>query len=156
MGRKFYFGKFQGQVFIPRKMVMYSLSKFDILKPCAPVFNCSEQSIQTFGKFQSKFIGNCNILRKFFQSFKVCLAFPENPFCIRRPNFAFLSLAPISHHSEDSIQALDRLQNKIIGNSNMGRLFKICLKFQGLPRFPRKIILYSSSKFGIFQPCNNI
>ena len=37
------------------------------------------------------------------KSVKYCLAFPEEWFGDRQPNFAFLSLVPIFNHSEDSI-----------------------------------------------------
>ena len=47
------------------------------------------QSTEISHTFQNKFKGNSNIRRKFLKSSKDCLAFPENGFCIRRPNLAF-------------------------------------------------------------------
>ena len=73
------------------------------------------------------------------ESFKLCLAFPAKWFGIRRPNLTFSSnchliIEPIFNHSEDSIEAYGRLQNKFIGNSSIGRNFlkssKVCLAFQ--------------------------
>ena len=42
--------------------------------------NCTEDSIQDFGRFQNKFIGNSSMERNFLESFKACFAFQKNGF----------------------------------------------------------------------------
>ena len=50
----------------------------------------------------------------------------------------------------DSWKTLKQVYRKLLCGK------KVFEKFQGQPHFPRKMILYSSGKFGIFNPCTNI
>ena len=60
-------------------------------------------------------------MKKILKSFRVCLLFLENWFCMHWLNLAFLSCLPIFNDSEDSSYSLFRFQNKFIINSNVAR-----------------------------------
>ena len=100
-----------------------------------------------------KFISNSNMSTKFFQSCKVSLAFPEKWFCICRPNLALWSIESIFNHWKISFRLLQ--SSKQIYRKPQYRE-KVFEEFQGLPSFLRKMILYSSTKFGIIKPCTDI
>ena len=108
-----------------RKIVLYSSTKFGILKPWTNI-----QSLRRFcwgfwqtSNIKRKLIKNIksNIKRKLFRSFEFCLSFPEKFFYIRRANLTLQTPKPICNHTENSIEAFDRVQNKFIGNSNVER-----------------------------------
>ena len=94
-------GKFQVS-FFPEKW-FYIRSPNLAFSSLAPIFNRSKDSIEDFDWLQNKFIENCNIGRMFTVNLKFSLAFPKKWFCICWANLAFLSIVPISNHSEDSI-----------------------------------------------------
>ena len=80
--------EFQRLPRFPRKMVLYSSTKFGILKPWTIISNLIrfdlgfwQASKQIYRKFEYR--------KRFWKSFNVCLAFPEKWFCIRQPIFAF-------------------------------------------------------------------
>ena len=106
-------------------MVWHWFTKFGILKPWTNIV-----SITRFGlgfwqtsNIKRKLIKNIksNIKRKLFCSFEFCLSFPEKFFYIRRANLTLQTPKPIFNHTENSIEAFDRVQDKFIGNSNVGR-----------------------------------
>ena len=80
--------EFQRLLRFSRKMVLYSSTKFGILKPWTFFFSLIrfdlgfwQASKQIYRKFEYR--------KRFWKSFNVCLAFPEKWFCIRQPIFAF-------------------------------------------------------------------
>ena len=80
--------EFQRLPRFPRKMVLYSSTKFAILKPWTIISNLIRSNLG-FDRLQNHFIGNSNIERRFWKSFNVCLAFPEKWFRIHQPILAF-------------------------------------------------------------------
>ena len=96
------FEEFQGLLCFLKKLVLYSSTKFGILKIWTNIPFLKRFELG-FNKLQNKFIGNSRIARKFLESFKICLGFPGKWFCIRQPNLAFSRLEPIFRSSKDSI-----------------------------------------------------
>ena len=86
--RKKVFEELKGLSRFPRKMILYSSTKFGILKPWTNIswprrfdLGIWQTSKQIYRKLQ--------LGRKFLESLKLCLAFPEKWFWIHRPNVAF-------------------------------------------------------------------
>ena len=87
--------------------------------------------------------------RNYSQSFKTSLVFPEKWFCVRRANFAFLTLLSTFSRTEDSIQAFSRFQNKFIENSNMER--KYLKSFNASLAFPERWFCFHQVNFGLLR-----
>ena len=87
-------------------------------------------SIKVFGRLRNKFIGNFDMGRSSWESFKAWLIFSGKWFYIYWENLVFSSLVPIFNCSEDSIYVFRRLK-KFKGNSIMRKnfleSFNICL-----------------------------
>ena len=56
-----------------------------------PIINGLEDSIKAFDRLENKYIENSDMERKFLERFKHFLSFPEEWFCIHRPNLLFLT-----------------------------------------------------------------
>ena len=95
------FREFNGLRHFPIKMILYSSTKFGIIKPWEAIFLGANDSIEAFDRLQNKSIGNSNIRRKLLESLTVCLTFPEKWISIPRPNLALQSLEPIFNQWED-------------------------------------------------------
>ena len=74
-----------------RKMILYSSTKFGILKPWTIISELITFELW-FGILQNKFIRNSIIGRRFWKSFNFCLAFPKKWFCIRQQILLFGAL----------------------------------------------------------------
>ena len=79
-----FFGKFQGWSCFAKKIVLYSSTKFGILKPWInvlwPRFNHLEDSIYTFGRTENTFLGNSIRRRAFLKIANVRVVVPEKCF----------------------------------------------------------------------------
>ena len=80
--------EFQRLLRFPRKMVLYSSTKFGILKPWTSISNLIRFDLG-LRQPSNHFIGNSNMERTIWKSFNLCLGFPEKWFCIRQPILAF-------------------------------------------------------------------
>ena len=99
------FAKFQSQPHFPRKNGFVFVDQIQHYKD---LNKYSMAQKIWFTLFQSKFIGNSKIWRKFSGSFNVCFVFTEKLFCICQTNFlsllpVFLSLLPEFNHTEHLI-----------------------------------------------------
>ena len=79
-----FFGKFQGWSCFAKKIILYSSTKFGILKPWInvlwPRFNHLEDSIYTFGRTENTFLGNSIRRRSFLKIANVRVVVPEKCF----------------------------------------------------------------------------
>ena len=73
---KRFFGKFQGQPLFPRKMVLYSSTKFGIIKTWTNIPWLRRVDLG-FRQTWKRFKGISNIWGTFLESLKVCVTFPE-------------------------------------------------------------------------------
>ena len=126
---------FKVSLAFPEKMVLYSPSKFSIKKPCT---NIQSLTIQTSGRPQKKFKGNCNIRSYFYKKFVLYLS---SKFRIFEPctNIQWLREFDLRFW-----QTSEKVYRKL----QYGEEFRA--KLQGLSRIPRKMALYSMTKFYTF------
>ena len=120
------------------------------LERLEPIFSGSEDSIYAFYRLQNKFIENPDILRNFPGMFNVCFTFPEKWFCIPRANFAFF-IQPFTNIQSYRRFDLGFFQTSEQVYRKLQHGEKIFAKFQSEPRFPRKMVWYSLTKFGIIK-----
>ena len=79
------------------------MDKFNVRLPLALsvvelILHDTKDSIQAFDRFQNKFTGNANKMRKFLKNSYLCHDFPEKWFCFSRLTFPLKSLEPIFDH----------------------------------------------------------
>ena len=141
------FEEWQGLCRFRRKMILYSSTKFDILKPSTDIpwprkfdWGFWQTWKEIFRKIQCR--------DKFLESPKLWKA-PENWFCIHQLDLAFESLEPMFHGAKRFDRGFGRFQNKYLRNFNIRR--KLFKSFHGFTRVTRKVVLYSSTKFGILS-----
>ena len=128
----------------PRKMVLYSSTNFCSLKPWAIISNLIRFDLG-FWQARNSYIG-----RGFWKSFNDPVAFPEKWFFYWSTNLRILKPCAI-------ISNLIRFH---LGFWQPWKPFyrklkyreKVLEEFQRLPRFPRKMVLYSSTNFRILKP----
>ena len=128
----------------PRKMVLYSSTNFCSLKPWAIISNLIRFDLG-FWQARNSYIG-----RGFWKSFNDPVAFPEKWFFYWSTNLRILKPCAI-------ISNLIRFH---LGFWQPWKPFyrklkyreKVLEEFQRLSRFPRKMILYSSTNFRILKP----
>ena len=117
----------------PRKMVFYSSTKFSILKPWAIISNLIRFDLD-FWYASKLFCRKLKYREKVLEDFQRLPRFPRKillysstSFCILRP------WAIISNLIRFVVGLCDRLQNHLLGNSNIGRTFwksfNVCLSF---------------------------
>ena len=146
-------GKFQGLSRCPRKMVLYSSTKFGIIKPWTNIpwlwrFDWSFQ--QTSKQLYRKLQYRENVFRKFQclpRFFRKMFLYWLNKFGIKKPwtNIPWLRIFHLGFwQSSKEIYTQLQYRKKFFG------------EFQGLLHFPRKMVLYSSTKFGILKPWTNV
>ena len=80
--------EFQRLLRFPRKMVLYSSTKFGILKPWTIISKLIRFNLD-FWQTSKPTYRRLRYREKFWKSFNVHLVFPEKWFCIRQPNLAF-------------------------------------------------------------------
>ena len=146
------FEEFQGMSPFSRKIVMYSSTKFGILKSWTNI-----QLLRTFDlvfwETWKQIYRKLQYRVKDFEEFQGLSDFPRKmvlysltKFGIQKPwtNILWLRRSNLSFW-QTSKQIYQKLQYRE----------KVFRKIENLPRFPRKIILYSSAKLGILKPWTN-
>ena len=68
-----------------RKIGFILLTKLYLFEPCTNIRSLQRLDLG-FWQTLKKFVGNSNMERNFFESFKVSLVYPQKLFCIRWPN----------------------------------------------------------------------
>ena len=141
---------FQGLLHFSRKMVLCWLSQLCILEPFTNIqllrrFDLSfwQTSQEVYRKVQHE--------KKIFPKFQGQLCFPRKmvlysltTFGIKKP---WINISWLRRFNLGFCKTSKQIYRKFQYRDN------IFGKFQGLPRFPRKIVLYSLTKFDIFEPC---
>ena len=151
--KKKVFGEFQYLPRCPRKMVLYSWTKFGILKPWTNIPRPGRFDLgiwQTLKQIYRKL----QYREKVFIEFQSFPGFPRKMVLYSLTKFGFLK-------PRRDMQSLRRFDLCFWETLKLFyRRFKyrenVFGEFQGLPRFPRKMILYSSTKFGILKPWSSI
>ena len=133
----------------PRKMVLYSSTKFSILKPWAIISNLIRFDLD-FWYASKLFYSKLKYREKVLEDFQRLPRFPRKillysstSFCILRP-WAIISnlirfVVGLWQASKPFIRKLKYREN-------------VLKKFQCLPRFPRKFVLYSSTNICTLKP----
>ena len=141
--------EFQRLLRFPRKMVLYSSTNFRILKPWVIISNLIRFDL---GFWQS----SKQIYRKLEYSEKILEEFQRLP-CFPRKMILYSSI------KFDILKPLSITSNLIRFHSGFWQASKqiyrkleysvqVLEEFQGLPRFPRKMVLYSWTNFCILKP----
>ena len=129
--------------FFPRKIV---LSKFDIFKPC--------KNIQLLRRFDKDFWKSSEQIYTKLQYWEKCFGkFPGLPRFLRKNGFEFVKQI-LYFWAFYQFSTSQNFRFRIFRNSYFPIWGKNFGKFHDLPSFPRKMVLYSFTKFGIFQPCS--
>ena len=134
---------------LPRKMVLYSSTKFVILKPLTIVSNLIRFDLgfcQPSKQIYRKLIYSENV----FDEFQRLLRFPRKMILYWSTKFGILR----------SWTIISKLIRFDLGFWQASTLFyrkfkyreQVLEEFQRLPRFPRKMVLYSSTKISILKP----
>ena len=99
---------------------------------------------------------NSNIRRKVLGSFSVCFAFPEKVVSgLSSKLYIFEPFTNVQLHKHRRFDlGFQQTSKQVYGKLQYGE--KFFGKFQRLPRFPRKMVLYLWSKFSILKHCTNI
>ena len=147
------FEELQGLSRFPRKMVLYLLTKFGILKYTA---NILRPRIINLGFWQT----SKQIYRKLQYRKKVFGEFQDLPGFTRKMIFysstKFGILKPWTNIPSPRRFDLGFWQTSKQIYRQLQYKEKVLEEFEGLSGFPRKIILYSLTKFGIIKPSTNI
>ena len=147
------FEELQGLSRFPRKMVLYLLTKFGILKYTA---NILRPRIINLGFWQT----SKQIYRKLQYRKKVFGEFQDLPGFTRKMIFysstKFGILKPWTNIPSPRRFDLGFWQTSKQIYRQLQYKEKVLKEFEGSSGFPRKIILYSLTKFGIIKPSTNI
>ena len=147
------FEELQGLSRFPRKMVLYLLTKFGILKYTA---NILRPRIINLGFWQT----SKQIYRKLQYRKKVFEEFQDLPGFTRKMVFysstKFGILKPWTNIPSPRRFDLGFWQTSKQIYRQLQYKEKVLEEFEGSSGFPRKIILYSFTKFGIIKPSTNI
>ena len=141
--------EFQRLPRLPRKMVLYSSTKFVILKPLTIVSNLIRFDLgfcQPSKQIYNKLVYSENVLNEFQR----LLRFPRKMILYCSTKFGIL-------RSWTIISKLIRFdlgfwQASTLFNRKFKYREQVLEEFQRLPRFPRKMVLYSSTKISILKP----
>ena len=142
-------GKFQRLPRFPRKMVLYSSTKFDILKPWTIISNFIRFDLG-FWQASKLFYRKLKYREELLEEFQRLPRFPRKMVLYSSTNFRILKPWAI-------ISNLIRFD---LGFWQVSKPFcrklkyreKVLEEFQRFPGFPRKIVLYLSSKLYILKP----
>ena len=130
-------------------MVLYSSKNFCILKPWAIISNLIRFNLG-FWKGSKPFYSKLKYSEKVLEEFQRLPRFPRKMVLYSSTNFCILKpWAIISNLIRFDLgfwQASKPFYRKLKYRE------KVLEEFQRLPRFPRKIILYSSTNFSILKP----
>ena len=141
--------KFQCFPRCPRKMVLYSSTKFGILKPLTIISNLIRFDLG-FWQASKPFYRKLNYRENDLEEFQRLPRFSRKMVLYSSTKFGILKpLTSISNYIRcnlGSCQASKEIYRKLEYNK------KVLEEFLRLPLFPRKMVLYSSTKFGILKP----
>ena len=141
--------EFQRLPRFPRKMVLYSSTNFRILKPWTIISNLTRLDLG-FWQTSKPFYRKLKYREKVLEEFQRLPRFPRKMFLYSSTNFRILNpWAIISNLIRFDLgfwQASKPFYRKLKYRE------KVLEKFQRLRRFPRKMVLHSSTKFGILKP----
>ena len=130
-------------------MVLYSSTKFGILKPWTFFFSLIRFDLG-FWQASKQIYRKLEYSKKVLEEFQRLLGFPRKMLLYSSTNFCILKpRAIISNLIRFDLgfwQASKPFYRKLKYRE------KVLEEFQRLPRFPRKMVLYSSTKFGILKP----
>ena len=145
--------EFQRLSRFPRKMVLYSSTKFDILKPLTIISNLIRFDLG-FWQVSKPIYRTLTYKEKLLEEFQRSSRFPRKMVLHSSTKFGILKpLTIISNLIRFDLgfwQASKPIYSKLKYRE------KNLEEFQRLARFPRKMVLYSSTKFGILKPWTNI
>ena len=133
----------------PRKMVLYSSTNFRILKPWAIISNVIRFNLG-FWQTSKPFYRKLKYREKVLKEFQRLPRFPTKMFLYSSTNFRILK--PWAIISNLIRFDLGFWQSSKPFYRKLKYREKVLEEFQRLPRFPRKMVLYSSTKFGILKP----
>ena len=138
-------GVFQGFPWFGREMNLHSSTKFGIKKPWISI-PWRKRLELGFWKISEQ------IYRKLHYRKKVFVTFPEKWFYIHRSNLAlyWTNIKSLRKFDGEFWQTSKQIYMKLQDRE------KDFGEFQGWLHFPRKMVLYSSTKFGIIKPWANI
>ena len=141
--------EFQRLPRFPRKMVLYSSTNFRILKPWAIISNPIRFDLG-FWQASKPFYRKLKYREKVLEEFQRLPRFPRKMVLYSSTNFHILKpWAIISNLIRFDLgfwQASKQIYRKLKYRE------KVLEEFQRLPRFPRKMVLYSSTNFRILKP----
>ena len=133
----------------PRKILLYSSTGFCILKPWAIISNVIRFDIN-FWQASNPFYRKLKYREKVLEDFQRLPRFPRKillysstSFCILKP---WAIISNVIRFDVNFWQASNPFYSKLKYRE------KVLEDFQRLPRFPRKILLYSSTSFCILRP----
>ena len=141
--------KFQPLPRFPRKMVLYSPSKFCILNPWALILNIIKFDLgfwQASKPFYTKFKDSLKVL----EEFQRLPRFPRKMVLYFPTKFCILKLWAIISSLIEFDLGFWQASNSFYGKLKYRE--KVLEEFQLLPRFPRKIVFYSPANFHILKP----
>ena len=140
---------FQRLPCFPRKMVLYSSTNFRILKPWAIISNLIRFDLG-FWQASKPFYRKLKYREKVLEEFQRLPRFPRKMVLYSSTKFDILKpWTIISNFIRFDLgfwQASKQIYRKLKYRE------KVLEEFQRLPRFPRKMVLYSSTNFCILKP----
>ena len=141
--------EFQRLAGFPRKMVLYSSTKFGILNPLTIVSNLIRFDLG-FCQPSKQIDRKLEYSEKVLEEFQRLLRFPRKMVLYSSTKFGILKpLTIISNHIRFDLgfcQASKQIYRKLEYSE------KVLEEFQRFLRFPRKMVFYSSTNFGILKP----
>ena len=141
--------EFQRLPRFPRKMVLYSSTKFGILKPWTIISNHIRFDLG-FCQASKQIYRKLEYSEKVLEEFQRFLRFPRKMVFYSSTNFGILkpwtSISNLIRFDWGFWQPSKPFYRKFkYGENDLE-------EYQGLPRVSRKMVLYSSTKFGILKP----
>ena len=140
--------EFQRFPCFPRKIAWYSSTNFRILKPWVIISNLKSFDLG-FWQAPKRSYRQVKNREKVLEEFQRLPRFPRNMVLYSSTNFCILN--PWAHISNIIRFALGFWQASKPFYRKLKNKEKVLEEFQRLPRFPRKIVLYSSAKFRILN-----
>ena len=141
--------QFQRLPWLPRKLVLYSSTNFRILKPWAIISNLIRFDLgfwEASKPFYRKLKYTEKVLEEFQSLPRFCgkiIYYSSTSFCILKP---WAIISNLIRFDVGFWQASKPFIRKLKYREN------VLKKFQRLPRFPRKFVLYSSTNICILKP----
>ena len=141
--------EFQPLPRFPRKMVLYSSTKFGILKPSAIISNLIRFDLG-FWQASKPIYRKLKYRENVLEEFQRLLRFPIKMILYSSIKFGILKpltiISSLIRFDLGFWQASKPIYRTLTYEE------KVLEEFSRLPRFSRKMVLYSSTKFGILKP----